>query len=76
MNTALTILGLLLAFMAGFFCAIKSVQLGLRWQIQTEQKQEPVLSNPITEVIENKQVEDANKATAQLMDEWMNGVKK
>ena len=72
----ITIIGLLLAFMAGFFFAIKSVQLGLRWQIQTEQKQEPVLSNPITEVIENKQVEDANKATAQLMDEWLNGVKK
>ena len=72
----ITIIGLLLAFLAGFFCAIKSVQLGLRWQIQTEQKQEPVLSNPITEVIENKQVEDANKATAQLVDEWLNGARK
>jgi hypothetical protein len=62
-----------LAFIAGVFCSLKSVQLGLKWQIQTEQKQEPTLTipNPIKEHKEAKQVQYTND----IMSEWLNGPK-
>jgi len=71
----IVILGLLLAMMAGFFIAIKSVQLGLRWNIQVQQKQEPTMQNPVKEVMDNREVDKVNQQTANLVDEWLNGKK-
>jgi hypothetical protein len=60
------------------FLTLKSVQLGLRWQIQTTQNKPPELNipNPIQPMIEAKQ----EKVTAQqgkqlqnILDEWVNG---
>ena len=76
MVTSIMIAGLLLAFVTGFFCAIKSVQVGLRWQMQAANKQEPVLNSviaPITDVINQTKVDEANKYSKQQMYEWMHG---
>lgn len=64
---------ILLAFLAGFFCAIKAVQIGLRWQIQTEVKQEPTLNNPVAEVIAENKAEKANQYTKEVLNEWLYG---
>lgn len=64
---------ILLAFLAGFFCAIKAVQIGLRWQIQTNAKQEPTISNPVTEVIAENKAEKANQHTKEVINEWLYG---
>jgi hypothetical protein len=60
------------------FLTLKSVQLGLRWQIQTTQHKPPELKipNPIAPIIEAKQtkeVQQQEKDMQTLMDEWMNG---
>lgn len=64
---------ILLAFIIGFFCAIKAVQIGLRWQIQTNAKQEPVLNNPIVDTITQNKAEKANQYTKELINEWLYG---
>lgn len=67
------IISILLAFIAGFFCAIKAVQLGLRWQLQAEVKQEPVLNNPIVDTIAQNKVEKTNQHIKEAMQEWLYG---
>lgn len=70
---ALTIIA---AFISGFFVAIKSVQLGLKWQMQTANKQEPKLHNPIDTVVnavQQKQTDKVNKYTEEQVNEWMYG---
>ena len=60
------------------FLVLKSVQLGLRWQIQTTQLKPPEMniSNPIQPIVDaiqvkqqEKQVEHANS----ILDEYLNG---
>lgn len=41
---------------------LKSVQLGLRWQIQAAEKQEPELKSPISPIIEAVQTKKEEKA--------------
>lgn len=58
------------------FIVLKSVQLGLRWQMQTIQKQEPSMqTNPIQPIIETKQTEKQEQYVNQVLDEWLNGSK-
>lgn len=75
MNTALIISGMALAFIAGVFCSLKSVQLGLKWQIQTEENKEPTLAipNPIKEHMQAKKAHKQVQFTNDVMDEWLNG---
>ena len=76
MVTIVIIIGLLLAFITGFFCAIKSVQLGLRWQIQAERKQEPVVNSPIAPIVnavQQAKAEEINKYAKEQAQEWLFG---
>ena len=68
---------MVLAFIAGAFCTLKSVQLGLKWQIQTAAKQEPTLEipNPIKEHREVKRTATAQQQASSTLDEWLNGAK-
>lgn len=65
----ISIIAVLLAFVVGFFVAIKAVQLGLRWQVQIAHKQEPSINSPIPP----KQTKDASTYTKAQIDEWLNG---
>lgn len=67
----------LTAVIVGFF-VLKSVQLGLRWQIQTMQNKPPDLKipNPIQPIVEMKQAKQAEqqgKEMQNILDEWVNG---
>ena len=73
MNTTIIIIGLLLAFVTGFFCAIKALHIGLTWKIQTENKQEPILKNPIVEIIDTKKQANLEKYSKEKISEWMYG---
>lgn len=76
MNNIILSLSLLLAFIAGFFVAIKSVQLGLKWQIQTAEKKEPELKSPIQPIVDTIQQNKADKANnnaQELVNEWLYG---
>jgi hypothetical protein len=76
MVTISVIIGVLLAFVTGFFCAVKSVQIGLRWQLQTENKQEPTITTPVSVVVDSvrqAKVDELNKYSVEQMREWMHG---
>ena len=80
MNNIIIIVGMLLAFVTGFFCAFKSFQLGLRWKIQVENKEAPTINNPITEIVKAKEESKATKEeiarqqfTSKQLHEWLNG---
>jgi hypothetical protein len=58
------------------FLVLKSVQLGLKWQIQTAQKQEPELKSPMSPIVEVIQQNKANKInnySTEQVEEWMYG---
>lgn len=57
------------------FLVLKSVQLGLRWQIQTTQQKPPEmdLPNPIQPMVEARQTKQAEKEQANILNEWLNG---
>jgi hypothetical protein len=58
------------------FLVLKSVQLGLRWQLQTKQEQPPTLDSPIQPIIdkmEQKQQVKQAEASESVFNEWMNG---
>jgi hypothetical protein len=76
LNNIVLSIALLLAFVTGFFIAIKSVQLGLKWQIQTAEKKEPELKTPITEIKEAVQQNKETKVqqyTAEQIQEYLYG---
>lgn len=78
MNIALIIIGMMLAFMAGFFVALKSLQIGLKWQMDIKKDKAPVLNNPVAEVIKSMQPKEPikqMKLEPDVMDEWINGAK-
>jgi hypothetical protein len=55
------------------FLVLKSVQLGLKWQLQTAQKQEPELKSPmqpIVEAVQGKKAEELNKHREQFLKEY------
>lgn len=68
-----------LAFIAGGFVAYKGVQLGLRWQIETKQEQQPTLNSPIqpiVEKVEQKQQAKQEEEVKSVFNEWVNGADK
>lgn len=77
MNTALIIIGMALAYIVGAFSMLKSVQLGLKWQIQTADKREPTLDipNPVKEHREAKRSTTVQQQHSDILGEWLNGVK-
>jgi hypothetical protein len=64
------------AIVTGFF-VLKSIQLGLKWQIETKQEQIPTLQvNPIAPIIKAKQEKESmqqEKETTSILHEWLNG---
>jgi hypothetical protein len=76
LNNIILSLSLLVSFLAGFLVAIKSVQLGLKWQIQTAEKKEPELKGPVEKVVEavqQKQTIQANNLQKEVINEWLYG---
>jgi hypothetical protein len=75
MNTILIICIPLTALVVGFL-VLKSVQLGLRWQMETKREQRPTLNTPIQPIIEKveqKQAEKQEKEVNSIFNEWVNG---
>lgn len=72
-------ISLLIAFLAGFFTAIKAVQLGLKWQIQTAEKKEPELHSPIqpiVEAVQQRKTDEINQYAKEQIQEWLFGESK
>jgi uncharacterized protein YneF (UPF0154 family) len=79
MNIIIYGLSLLIAYLAGFFVAIKAVHLGLRWQIQTAEKKEPELHSPIqpiVEAVQQKKADEINQYAKEQIQEWLFGESK
>ena len=57
------------------FLVLQSVKLGLKWQIQVEQKQEPTLDipNPVKEIIQHKEQKESEQKAGNILNEWLNG---
>lgn len=65
-----------LSFVLGGFLTWKSLQLGLRWNMQLSEKKEPTLQTPIEKVVETVQENKAFKIeqhNKDIMNEWMFG---
>lgn len=72
----IVVIGLLLAFVTGFFCATKAIQIGLRWRLQTDSKQSPTLDSPIQPIINTihqSKADELSKYSKDQMKEWMYG---
>lgn len=52
---------------------LKSVQLGLRWQLQASEKQEPIMHNPIVEAAQQKKDEKAREEAKTFIEEVLYG---
>ena len=52
---------------------LKSVQLGLRWQLQAAEKQEPIMHNPVTEAVQAKKDEKARDEAKTFIEEVLYG---
>jgi hypothetical protein len=57
------------------FLVLKSVQLGLRWQLQTTKQEPPTLEikNPISEIVQNTHTHKQEKEQSNILNEWLNG---
>jgi hypothetical protein len=55
---------------------LKSVQLGLRWQLQAAKKQEPVMHNPIAEAAQAKKDEKRSEEAKTFIEEVLYGERK
>lgn len=67
---------ILLGFELSSFITIKSIQIGLRWQIQTRQEQKPTISNPIANIkqtVEEKKAENSEAEQQNLIKDWIFG---
>ena len=73
MNNIILPISLLVAFLAGFLVAIKSVQLGLRWNMQVAEKQEPIMHNPIVEAVQVKKDEKSRDEAKSYIEEVLYG---
>lgn len=52
---------------------LKSVQLGLRWNMQVAEKQEPIMHNPIAEAVQAKKDEKARDEAKTFIEEVLYG---
>ena len=57
----------------GGFLVLKAVQLGLRWNIQSENKEQPTLNNPVVDAVAQSVVVKRNKKATNVMSEWFFG---
>lgn len=67
---------MLIAFLTGFFVAIKSVHLGLKWNVQTKENKEPELKSvfaPVVEAVQTHKQEQQIAYTQEQFNEWING---
>jgi hypothetical protein len=57
------------------FLVLKSVQLGLRWQIQLKNEEKPSMDvhNPITTIVNEVKEKQSEKEQANILNEWLNG---
>jgi hypothetical protein len=55
------------------FLVLKSVCLGLKWQMQTKEGIEPELKDPITETVQTRKVEKQVQYSKEQFEEWING---
>lgn len=73
----ITTIGLIAAFISGFFVALISVKVGLKWRIELSQGKAPTLNiNPIAPIVEAAQqskVDKANNYSKEQMQEWLFG---
>lgn len=60
-------------FAAGAWCAIKGVQLGLRWQIAAQRGTPPQMSNPVRDAATAHAEKKAGQEAQSLLDEYLNG---
>lgn len=75
MNIALIICIPITALVVGFL-VLKSVNLGLKWQMQVKENKEPELKSvftPVVEAVQTQKAENQTNAAKQIMDEWING---
>jgi uncharacterized protein YneF (UPF0154 family) len=73
MNNIILSISLIVSFLSGFLVAIKSVQLGLRWNMQVAEKQETVMHNPIAEAVQAKKDEKARDEAKTFIEEVLYG---
>lgn len=70
-------IGLIVAFITGFIVALVCVRVGLKWNMQMANKQEPTLNvNPIAPIVEavaQNKADKANKYSTEQLNEWMFG---
>ena len=52
---------------------LKSVQLGLRWNMQVAEKQEPIMHNPIVEAVQVKKDEKSRDEAKSYIEEVLYG---
>jgi hypothetical protein len=76
--TTILILSIPITAIVVGFLVLKSVQLGLRWQVQTNNQEAPTmdLPNPIVPIIEARQEKAFQKQEAEVksvFNEWVNG---
>lgn len=55
------------------FLVLKSVQLGLRWQIEAKEKKPPTMNDPVKQFVEQKKEDKQAEETENIMSEWLNG---
>lgn len=74
MTIALIICIPITAIVVGFL-VLKSVQLGLRWQLQIKHEEKPTMEvhNPITTVVNEVKEKQVEKEQANILNEWLNG---
>ena len=75
MVTVLIILAMLLSFGLGAFVATKTLQLGLKYQIQVENKEPPELNvfERMDKERERKELEKVNNLTQDMLSDILGG---
>jgi hypothetical protein len=75
MVTILIILAMLLSFGLGAFVATKTLQLGLKYQIQVEKKEPPELNvfDRMDKERERKEIEKVNNLTQDMLSDILGG---
>lgn len=77
MVTFLCVFSLVNAIVTGLF-VLKSVQLGLRWQVEVRSEQPPSMETPapvqvVKEYVEKRQEQRETQDQTAILNEWLNG---
>jgi hypothetical protein len=63
------------ALVVGFF-VLKSVQMGLRWQVEVKHEQKPTMESPVQPIFEAKAEKEELEATKEqesIINDWIYG---